>query len=52
MVDDGTEALRIRDQREEDTRLAEARARADAQHQADMRQQTTDGRQAKRMREA
>ena len=51
MIDDGTEALRIRDQREEDARLAEARARADAQHQADMRQQT-EGRQAKRMREA
>jgi hypothetical protein len=51
MIDDGTEALRIRDQREEDSRLAEARARADDEHQADLRQQT-DGRQAKRMREA
>ena len=51
MIDDGTEALRIRDQREEDARFAEARAVADAQHQADMRQQH-DGRQAKRLREA
>jgi hypothetical protein len=50
MVDDGTEALRIRDQREEDSRLAEARARADAHHQADMQQQM-EGRQTKRMRE-
>lgn len=51
MVDDGTEALRIRDQREEDARLAEARALTDAQHQADLRQQM-DGRQAKRVRQA
>ena len=51
MIDDGTEAIRIRDQREEDARLAEARARTDAQHQADMRQQM-DGRSAKRLREA
>jgi serine/threonine protein kinase len=50
MVDDGTEALRIRDQREEDARLAELRARADAQHQADL--QHGEERQAKRMREA
>lgn len=51
IVDDGTEALRIRDQREEDARLNEARARADTEHQADMQRQT-DGRPVKRMREA
>jgi dual-specificity kinase len=51
IIDDGTEALRIRDQREEDARLTEARARADAQHLADMQHQT-EGRQAKRVREA
>lgn len=49
MFDDGTEATRIRDQREEDQRLAEARARTDAQARLE---QPVEGRPTKRLREA
>ena len=57
-MDDGTEALRIKDQREEDLRLAEARARNEDQSQprdgdgAPAHLPSTDGRQAKRLRGA